>query len=205
MKKYLLVALLSALIAPRSLPAQSQLEDSLKAVMLLFDKSQKEAQAKISELTKANEELSARNLKLSRELEDADVRILELQTENLSLRGNLSDGAYQDYEMVALATPDDLENARSGNDIPIPDFTPNAFKEPKKSAGGADHLSDGAVLRVNLNKATDRELRMIPGVGPQMADRIIQRRPYASIWDLMKLQGMGRKRIETIQPYITLE
>lgn len=68
-----------------------------------------------------------------------------------------------------------------------------------------EHLSDATVLLVNLNTATERELRLIPGVGGALATRIVRNRPYESVWDLMKLEGMGKKRIETLEQYIVIE
>ena len=86
----------------------------------------------------------------------------------------------------------------------MPDFTPNAYRSLGLNASD-EQFSDGTVLLVNLNTATERELRLIPGVGGALANRIVKSRPYESIWDLMKLEGMGKKRIETLEQYIVIE
>ena len=38
--------------------------------------------------------------------------------------------------------------------------------------------------KLNVNTAAEAELAALPGVGPQLAARIVAGRPYASIWDL---------------------
>ncbi|MCZ6671574.1 MAG: helix-hairpin-helix domain-containing protein [Verrucomicrobia bacterium] len=207
MKKFILFALLTALLIPFSLSAQTKLEENLKSVMLLFDKNRKEAQAEVDTLKAANEQLTERNLMLYQDLEQAENRIGVLEKENLFLRSRISDSAVKEFETAALlmSVPSlSKKNAQEYQD-PIPDFTPASIKKLGQPASGADHLSDGTILLVNLNTATERELKMIPGVGPQMAERIINARPFNSIWDLMRLQGMGKNRIERIGPYITTE
>ena len=67
------------------------------------------------------------------------------------------------------------------------------------------HLSDGTVLLVNINTATEREVRLIPGVGPALAKKIIAERPYSSIWELMKIDGINRNKVEAMAPYMTLK
>jgi DNA uptake protein ComE-like DNA-binding protein len=55
--------------------------------------------------------------------------------------------------------------------------------------------------RIDINTATEKELRMIPGVGPVMASRIIAARPFRSADDLKEVNGIGDKKYATIRPY----
>ena len=50
-------------------------------------------------------------------------------------------------------------------------------------------------LRANVNTATIEELQTLPGIGPARARLIIMNRPYKSVDDLAKLQGIGLKLI----------
>jgi competence ComEA-like helix-hairpin-helix protein len=55
--------------------------------------------------------------------------------------------------------------------------------------------------RIDINTATEKELKMIPGVGPVMASRIIAARPFRSADDLKKVDGIGDKKYAKIRPY----
>lgn len=55
--------------------------------------------------------------------------------------------------------------------------------------------------KFDINTATEKELRLIPGIGPVMARRIIDARPFRSADDLKKVNGIGDRKYETIRPY----
>ncbi len=55
--------------------------------------------------------------------------------------------------------------------------------------------------RIDINTATEKELKTIPGIGPVMAARIIAARPFRSADDLRKVNGIGEKRYGEIRPY----
>jgi competence protein ComEA len=55
--------------------------------------------------------------------------------------------------------------------------------------------------KFDINTATEKELRLIPGIGPVMARRIIDARPFRSADDLKKVSGIGDKKYAEIRPY----
>jgi DNA uptake protein ComE-like DNA-binding protein len=55
--------------------------------------------------------------------------------------------------------------------------------------------------KFGINTATEKELRLIPGIGPVMARRIIDARPFRSADDLKKVNGIGDKKYGQIRPY----
>jgi competence ComEA-like helix-hairpin-helix protein len=55
--------------------------------------------------------------------------------------------------------------------------------------------------RIDINTATEKELKMIPGVGQVMASRIIAARPFRSADDLKKVNGIGDKKYAKIRLY----
>jgi len=55
--------------------------------------------------------------------------------------------------------------------------------------------------QIDINTATEKELKMIPGIGPVMAARIIAGRPFRSPNDLRKINGIGDKTYARIRPY----
>jgi competence protein ComEA len=44
---------------------------------------------------------------------------------------------------------------------------------------------------VDINSATEQELDALPGVGPVLAQRIIEGRPYGTVDDLLRVAGIG--------------
>jgi endonuclease/exonuclease/phosphatase family metal-dependent hydrolase len=57
---------------------------------------------------------------------------------------------------------------------------------------------------LDINQATVAELIQIRGIGKKLAIRIVTGRPYKKIEDLLKIQGIGTKRLNTIKKYFTV-
>jgi len=61
---------------------------------------------------------------------------------------------------------------------------------------------------VDVNRASEEELRALPGVGAVLAARIVEARerdgPFASLEDLRRVKGMGRAKLEKIASAIAL-
>jgi competence ComEA-like helix-hairpin-helix protein len=57
--------------------------------------------------------------------------------------------------------------------------------------------------RIDINTATQKELESLPGVGPTIARRIIRGRPYRTVDDLRRIEGIGEKRLEEIRPLVS--
>jgi competence protein ComEA len=58
---------------------------------------------------------------------------------------------------------------------------------------------------VNINTATLDELVAVPGIGPALAKRILDHRPYQEINDLVQVSGIGETSLEDLVPYLTVE
>lgn len=57
--------------------------------------------------------------------------------------------------------------------------------------------------KVNLNTASQAELESLPRVGPALAERIIQGRPYRSLEDLDKVRGIGPALLDQLRPLVS--
>lgn len=56
-----------------------------------------------------------------------------------------------------------------------------------------------AAESVNINTASAVELDAIVGIGPALAQRIIELRPFDSLDDLLKVKGIGEKTLQKIK------
>lgn len=63
--------------------------------------------------------------------------------------------------------------------------------------------------RLNVNTATRAELEALPGIGPTLAQRILDDRgeqgPFGSIEDLKRVRGIGDKIAAALEPLIRFE
>ena len=66
-----------------------------------------------------------------------------------------------------------------------------------KKAGTRHQLYD-------LNTASQEDLESIPEVGPAIASRIIAGRPYKNVDELIKVKGIGKKKLGKIRGYLIL-
>lgn len=60
---------------------------------------------------------------------------------------------------------------------------------------------------VNINTASVQELKLLPRVGPALAQRILEFRekngPFKSPEELMRVKGIGEKTFHLMKPYVT--
>src|SRR5581483_7554291 len=95
--------------------------------------------------------------------------------------------------------------------LPLPNTFPRtsaapAFRSSAPTVGSAEAAKPHAKGKIepgqtNINTATEKELKMIPGIGPVIAARIISARPFRSADDLKKVNGIGDKKYAKIRPY----
>ena len=58
---------------------------------------------------------------------------------------------------------------------------------------------------LDLNTVSKKELQSIKGIGHILAERIIDGRPYRTVDDLLKVKGVGPKKLENIRPYFVVD
>ncbi len=72
-----------------------------------------------------------------------------------------------------------------------------------RKVGAADvPLSRGRPIEIN--SATEDDLKSLPGIGPASARLIIGSRPYKSIDDLLRVRGMSRTRLSGIRSFVVV-
>src|SRR5262245_13070792 len=66
-----------------------------------------------------------------------------------------------------------------------------------------------AEVRIDLNKATKSELMQVPGIGPQLAERIVldreERGQFRNVDELNRVNGIGDATLNKIRPWIAVQ
>ncbi len=70
---------------------------------------------------------------------------------------------------------------------------------------GAPDLRDPGSTLINVNTAPSEDLELLTGIGPVLAQRIVDGRPYSSIDDLMRVSGIGPATLEILRPLVTVQ
>jgi competence protein ComEA len=78
---------------------------------------------------------------------------------------------------------------------------------PADAALAVDQQPDGAIL-VDLNHASEDDLRKLPGVGPHRAKAIVDLRArlgsFKRVEDLARLKGFGRSTLRRLRPFVRI-
>lgn len=60
-----------------------------------------------------------------------------------------------------------------------------------------------ATSQVDVNNADLKALETLPGVGPALAKKIVNGRPYSNLSDLAQVKGMGQKKANALKHHVT--
>lgn len=84
----------------------------------------------------------------------------------------------------------------------------NMLKKKKRSKHFSIHKKPAHPPITSLNRANPEQLQLLPGVGPKMAERIIEYRKthagFKSLEEVMEVKGIGTKKFEKMKPYLKL-
>lgn len=73
----------------------------------------------------------------------------------------------------------------------------STFPTPRRDAGHSSHA-----IQIDINAAPAHELALLPGVGPVLAERIVddrmRRGDFISVEDLRRVYGIGPKKLDEI-------
>jgi competence protein ComEA len=107
------------------------------------------------------------------------------------------------------ANPALVERVERFDREPAAEPPPPARAVPAPAATRPPGLGDRAAREsppLDLNHASEEELRRLPGVGPVLAARIVEARasagPFTSVDDLRKVRGVGGTRLDRLRPFL---
>ncbi|MFV1979867.1 MAG: ComEA family DNA-binding protein [Rhodothermia bacterium] len=99
----------------------------------------------------------------------------------------------------------DSLNSDQASGISDQALVPQSLKGGEESGSGRQMVSG----RLNVNRATVRQLTLLPGIGPSLAGRIVEYRevsgPFRSTSDLVKVKGIGPKTLAKFEGMIVVE
>jgi competence protein ComEA len=78
---------------------------------------------------------------------------------------------------------------------------PATMERPTPQPIRAEVISKSNAVTLNVNTATQEQLENIPGIGPVLAQRIIDARPFNDADDLHKVKGIGDTRYQKLRPF----
>jgi len=84
----------------------------------------------------------------------------------------------------------------------VPKVEVQVTSDPTTASAGDLSLSAGDL---SVNTATQQQLEALPGIGPELAKRIIAGRPYRQLLDLERVQGLGPRKLEALRGLVGFE
>ena len=103
-----------------------------------------------------------------------------------------------------------MTSRRPVEPAPVVEPVGRAIESRGQATRSPVHLPERKIgTLIDLNTASAAALEMLPGIGPTLAQRIVEDRErggaFASVDDLQRVRGIGPRTVEKIAPMATVE
>lgn len=108
----------------------------------------------------------------------------------------------------AAARSAPITNVRSDGlnaTAPLTDGERIAVPSRKTPHETASTPAEAIAGKINVNTASQEELESLPGIGPTLATRIMELRPFKTVDDLIKVRGIGPSTLEKIRERVSVK
>lgn len=128
-------------------------------------------------------------------------------TADINLAARLIDGTTLTIPLLRESVDGEIVEVAEASNPDAYTLSGQSASNAASTSGAASGAASGPT-RIDLNRATQSELELLPGIGPKLAEQIIQYRaaqPFRDISELMDVSGIGPGRFEAVREMITVD